>query len=89
MKSVKILGSDAVGCQAAEQLIAEVAKSKGLYVEIERVETIKEMMSFGVLTTPGIVVDGKVVHSGSVPGREQVEGWLGEEKAGGCCGSCC
>jgi hypothetical protein len=46
-------------------------------ITLEKVEAIQDIMTFGILATPGVVVDGKVVHSGGVPTREKIAGWLG------------
>jgi hypothetical protein len=40
------------------------------------VEDIKDIMSYGVMSTPGVVIDGKVVHAGGIPGHDKIEGWL-------------
>ena len=49
----------------------------GVPITLEKVEEIQDIMAYGVLATPGVVVDGKVVHSGGVPAREKIAGWLG------------
>jgi len=46
-------------------------------IEIEKVEDIGAIMGYGVMSTPGVVIDGTVVHAGGVPDRKNVEGWLG------------
>ena len=53
-----------------------VAEEKGIAIELEKVEEIREIMSFGILSTPGVVVDGQVVHSGGIPSRDKIEQWL-------------
>ena len=53
-----------------------MAKELGVAITLEKVEAIQDIMSFGILATPGVVVDGKVVHSGSVPSREKIAGWF-------------
>ena len=45
-------------------------------ITLEKVEAIQDIMSYGILATPGVVVDGKVVHSGGVPSREKIAGWF-------------
>jgi hypothetical protein len=54
----------------------KTAKSKGVSVTVEKVPELREIMSYGVMSTPGVVIDGKVVHAGGVPSREKVEQWL-------------
>ena len=43
---------------------------------MEKVEDLPSIMGFGVMSTPGVVIDGKVVHAGGVPARAKVEGWF-------------
>jgi glutaredoxin len=58
-------------------LIAEVAKAKGIDIQLEKVEAIPEIIRYGVMSTPGVVIDDQVVHAGGVPDRRKIEGWLG------------
>jgi small redox-active disulfide protein 2 len=76
MKNIKVLGSGCVNCKATLKLIDDIAKSVGAEVELEKVEDIGEIMSYGVMSTPGVVIDSVVVHAGSVPDRKTVEGWF-------------
>ncbi|MGA7595210.1 MAG: thioredoxin family protein [Gallionella sp.] len=76
MKNIKVLGTGCVNCKTTLKLIEDAAKEKGVAVELEKVEDIQAIMSYGVMSTPGVVVDGKVVHSGGVPSRDKIAGWL-------------
>ncbi|MFO8155203.1 MAG: thioredoxin family protein [Pseudomonadota bacterium] len=76
MKTIKVLGSGCANCQNTAARIEEVAAAEGVAIELEKVEDIAEIMSHGVMSTPGVVIDGAVVHSGGVPDRATVEGWL-------------
>jgi len=76
MKEVKVLGTGCANCKTTMRLIEEVAREKGIPVNIVKVEDIAEIMSHGVMSTPGVVVDGKVVHAGGVPSRERIAEWL-------------
>ncbi len=76
MTTVKVLGSGCNNCKVTAKLIEEVAQAKGIAVTVEKVEDIREIMGYGVMSTPGVVIDGKVVHAGGVPTRAKVEGWL-------------
>lgn len=76
MKNIKVLGSGCANCKRTLALIEDTAKAKGVEVELEKVEEIGAIMGFGVMSTPGVVIDGKVVHAGGVPDRKTVEGWL-------------
>ena len=76
MKNIKVLGPGCANCKTVAKLIAAVAEGKGIAIELEKVEEIREIMSFGILSTPGVVVDGQVVHSGGIPSRDKIEQWL-------------
>ena len=70
MKAVKVLGTGCANCRATVQRVEEVAKELSVPITVEKVEAIQDIMALGILATPGVVVDGQVVHSGGVPSRE-------------------
>ncbi len=76
MKNIKILGTGCANCQNTLKLVAEVAQAKGAAIQLEKVEDLQQIMRYGVMSTPGVVIDGKVVHAGGVPTRTKVEGWF-------------
>jgi small redox-active disulfide protein 2 len=76
MKNVKVLGTGCANCKSTIKLIDEVAKAKGVDIQLDKVEQIEDIMSYGILSTPGVVIDGKVVHAGGVPARAKIEGWF-------------
>ena len=76
MKEIKVLGIGCSNCKATAKLIEEVARGKGVEISLEKVEDIREIMAYNVMATPGVVLDGQVVHAGGVPSRSKVESWL-------------
>ena len=72
MKTIKVLGTGCRNCEITANVIAQAAKEAGVEIKLEKVTDIAEIMSYGVMSTPGVVVDGKVVHSGGVPGPDLV-----------------
>ena len=76
MIDVKILGTGCSNCKATQKLVEDVIRARGLQASVDKVEDIASIMRYGVMSTPGVVVDGKVVHAGGVPSRAQVEQWL-------------
>ncbi len=76
MKNIKVLGTGCANCKTTLKLIEDAAREKGVAVELEKIEDLQAIMSYGVMSTPGVVVDGKVVHAGGVPGRDKIAGWL-------------
>jgi small redox-active disulfide protein 2 len=73
---IKVLGTGCANCKNTIALIEQVAKDKGVAVTLDKVEGLREIMGYGVMSTPGVVIDGKVVHAGGVPNRGKVEQWL-------------
>lgn len=74
---IKVLGTGCTNCKNTIALIDEVAKAKGVTFKLEKVEELRDIIGYGVMSTPGVVIDGKVVHAGGVPSRDKVESWLG------------
>ena len=76
MKNIKVLGSGCRNCEITANAIVQAAKQANVQIELEKVTDIAEIMGYGVMSTPGVVVDGTLVHSGGIPGPDQVRGWL-------------
>ncbi len=76
MRNVKILGTGCTNCRNTVALVEQVARDKGVRITLEKVEDLPTIMGFGVMSTPGVVIDGVVVHAGGVPARSKVEGWF-------------
>ncbi len=76
MITIKILGTGCANCKAAQKLVEDVIKARGVKARVEKVEDIPSIMKYGVMSTPGVVIDGKVVHAGGIPSRAQVEQWI-------------
>jgi small redox-active disulfide protein 2 len=75
--NVKVLGPGCANCRATVALIERVAQAKGLDVTIEKVEDLPSILSYGVMATPGVVIDGTVVHAGGRPSQAKIEQLLG------------
>jgi small redox-active disulfide protein 2 len=76
MKNVKVLGTGCANCKATIKLVEDIAREKGVEIQLSKVEEIQDIMSYGIMSTPGVVIDGQVVHAGGVPSRDKVLGWL-------------
>ncbi len=86
MKNIKVLGTGCANCEATLKRIETAAKENGVEINLEKVEELSEIMAYGVMSTPGVVIDDKVVHAGGIPDRATIDSWLTGESAGGCCG---
>ncbi|MBC7246724.1 MAG: TM0996/MTH895 family glutaredoxin-like protein [Actinobacteria bacterium] len=73
---IKVLGPGCKKCKATKEAIREVVEELGLDARVDEVTEMSEIMKYNVLTTPGVVVDGKVVCKGKVPSKKEIEGWL-------------
>jgi len=76
MKTFKVLGSGCKKCANTADLIALKAKAAGVEVEIIKVTDMGEIMGYGVMSTPGVVIDETVVHAGGIPTPAQIEQWI-------------
>ena len=68
-----MLGPGCRNCQRLYAAVAEAVRELGLAAEVEKVEDLARIMSFGVMSTPALVVGGRVAVSGRVPGKEEVK----------------
>lgn len=73
---IKVLGTGCAKCKSTIALIEQVSTAKGVPVTLEKVEELRDIMGYGIMSTPGVVIDGKVVHAGGVPSREKIEQWF-------------
>jgi small redox-active disulfide protein 2 len=76
MKNVKVLGPGCKRCDAAVQMVKDAASKAGVEVSVEKVTDYAEIAGYGIASTPGLVVDGKVVHAGGLPKPEDVARWI-------------
>ncbi len=76
MKTFKVLGSGCKKCQSVADAIDTQARTLGIEAEVVKVTDMAEIMGYGVMSTPAVVVGDHVVHSGSVPGKSEIEAWL-------------
>ena len=77
MKKIQILGTGCAKCEKLAEHAKEAADALGLEYDLEKVTDINQITAFGVMTTPGLAVDGKVLVSGKVPTPAEIEALLG------------
>jgi small redox-active disulfide protein 2 len=73
---IEVLGMGCSNCNKLYQNAVEAAKLSGKEVEVVKVEDLKKILGYGVMSTPAIVVDGVVKASGKVPKVEEIKGWI-------------
>lgn len=76
MKRIQILGTGCPKCRKLAEAAEAAAKAAGIEYRIEKVTDISAIVGFGVMATPALVVDGKVVVSGRVPPADELKGML-------------
>jgi small redox-active disulfide protein 2 len=72
MLSIKVLGSGCANCHKVEELAKQAVAQLALEAQVEMVTDVKEIMRYGVMNTPGIVINEKVVSMGRVPALSQM-----------------
>ncbi|MBL7128799.1 MAG: thioredoxin family protein [Ignavibacteria bacterium] len=77
---IKILGVGCNRCRKLEQQVKDLVTEKNIDTTIEKVTNIDDMMKYGIMTTPGLVINDKLKSTGILPKNEQILKWIEEEK---------
>ncbi len=73
---IEVLGMGCSNCNKLYQNTLEAVKQSGKEIQVEKVEDIQKIMSYGVLSTPALAIDGVVKVAGKVPKVEEIKGWI-------------
>lgn len=76
-RKIEVLGPGCIRCKETFRVVQYVVEKGGLDVELVKDESIQRMAALGLMATPGVVIDGKVVVSGRIPKAEEVRHLLG------------
>lgn len=76
MRTIEVLGSGCQKCLHLEEIVREVVAAGGIDADVRHVTDPGEILARGVMSTPGLAIDGTVVVAGRIPTREQIAGWL-------------
>jgi small redox-active disulfide protein 2 len=76
---IEILGMGCVRCNTLEQQVHEALKELKTEAEVTKVDDLDKISAYGVLMTPGLVINGKVYSSGKLPSMATLKGWIEEE----------
>lgn len=79
MSKLQILGPGCAKCQSLLDRVEQAAQELGLEVETEKIEDIGKILSFGVVRTPALAIDGEVVVTGHVPSVATLKGFLARD----------
>jgi small redox-active disulfide protein 2 len=73
---IEILGTGCPKCKKLMELTQKVVKETGISAEILKVENINDIMNYGVMVTPALVIDGEVKIAGRIPSEEEIKNWI-------------
>ena len=76
MLIIKVLGSGCANCKRLEQIAHKVATDMGIDAEVIKVTDYNDIMSYNILSTPGLVINEKVVSTGRIPSPAEVTTWI-------------
>lgn len=79
MKNILVLGSGCVKCTKTAEAIKKIASELGVSVSVKKETNPQIIMSYGIMRSPAVVVNEKLVHSGSIPHHEDISNWLNAE----------
>lgn len=78
---IKVLGPGCPNCKKLEELTRSALETLAMDATIEKVSNYQQIMELGVMRTPGLVINGKVVSSGRIPSVEEITKWIQEAAA--------
>lgn len=73
---VTVYGPGCARCQQTAQIVQQVLEERGIAVEIDKVSDYAAIAAAGVMATPGVALDGRLVSTGKLPSRAEIESWL-------------
>ncbi len=76
MLTIKVLGSGCANCKRVEQIVHKVVEEMTLQAEVIKVTEYPEIMKYNVMSTPGLVINEKIVSTGRIPTPAEVTAWL-------------
>jgi small redox-active disulfide protein 2 len=80
---IKVLGPGCPKCEMVEKRVKIALAGLAVAADVEKVTDIQRVMSFGILATPGLIINGRIVSQGKIPRVEDIEAWI-REAADGC-----
>jgi len=76
MKYIKVLGAGCASCNTTVEMIRHQAEVNGVDIQLDKVEQLQEIMAYHVMSTPAVVIDGDIVHTGGIPTNDKIQSWL-------------
>ena len=78
MLTIKVLGSGCANCKRVEQIVRKLITDMNLEAEVIKVTDYNDITAYNILSTPGLVINEKVVSSGRIPTPAEVSTWLAD-----------
>ncbi len=75
---IEILGTGCSKCKKLHQVVEKVVAEAGVAAEVSKVESLEDIMKYGVAFTPALVIDGTVKFAGGIPKAAQIQAWIQE-----------
>lgn len=76
---IKVLGPGCKNCKNLEMAVRKTLEDLGVEASVEKVENPRQIVELGVMTTPGLIINGKIKSTGRVPKNEDIAKWIKEE----------
>lgn len=76
MKHIKVLGAGCANCKTTYTRIETAAQAQGIEVQLEKIEDMAQIMAHGVMSTPAVIIDDKLVHAGGIPDKQKIDSWF-------------
>ena len=76
---IRILGTGCPRCKEVEMRTINILAELKIAADIQKIKNINEIVSYGIYTTPGLVINGKLKSSGRIPSHEEIKAWIQEE----------
>jgi len=78
MLTIKVLGSGYANCKKVEEIARQAVANMGVEAEVIKVTETPDIMQYDILSTPGLVINEKLVSTGKIPSEAQVMSWLAD-----------
>jgi len=83
MVTIKVLGSGCSRCIQLEKIVRKLVETRRTEFQVEKVTEMQDIMKYNILTTPGLVINGKLVSAGKIPSETDIALWLEQAKVPG------
>ncbi len=76
MMEIKVLGPGCPKCGQTEKIVKEAVAEAGVEATVEKITDVMQIMTYRIMSTPAVVVDGQVKSAGKIPKKEEILSWI-------------